>query len=73
MGYALVFTRCINCNLRISVNPNRCPSLMVNGKREAICEGCFHKWNQIHRVNKGLEPDKLKHDAYKPCSEDELV
>ena len=56
----------------MNFNPVRVPSLMVNGRREPICEACFNRWNEIHRTSKGLAPQLLAPDAYRECDEYEL-
>lgn len=66
MGYMFVIGNCISCNNQITFNPNKVPSIRVNGVREPICENCFNRWNQIHRIDKGLEPIPLNPDAYQP-------
>ena len=64
---------CASCGVYMPcVNPSRCPSIRVNGSREAICEVCFARWNKIHRTENGLEPIPLNPDAYKPLDEGEM-
>jgi len=72
MGYAMMLTPCINCKQMFSCNPNKVPSLRVEGRREPLCRSCFDKWNQIHKVSKGLPPDEPLPGAYEPCPEEEL-
>jgi hypothetical protein len=69
MGYLLATGGCVACGKLISYNPDRVPSITVNGSRQAICRGCFEKWNKIHRTSKGLDPVKLNPDAYEPLKE----
>ena len=66
MGFMFLMCQCANCKAIINVNPSCCPSLTVNGSREAICKSCFDKWNKIHRTDKGLEPVPLNPQAYEP-------
>ena len=63
-GYMTVIGPCIGCGKTISFNPNRVPSLVVDGAREPLCKSCFNRWNEIHRVSKGLDPVPLNSDAY---------
>lgn len=63
-GWLLVHGRCCACGLVIAFNPDRVPSLRVNGHREPLCVACFHRWNELHRVAKGLEPLELHPEAY---------
>jgi hypothetical protein len=64
--------RCCACGRTVSFNPLRVPSLVVNGRREPLCRFCFHRWNEIHRISKGLKPEPLAPDAYQPIDEAEL-
>jgi len=66
MGYMFVIGACCSCGCRLSFNADKVPSLRLNGVREPLCAGCFGKWNEIHRVSKGLEPLPLNPDAYEP-------
>jgi hypothetical protein len=70
MGYLLVTSRCAACPQIICFHPDFVPSIRVNGEKEALCASCFDKWNEIHRVSKGLEPIKIHPEAYNPKSED---
>lgn len=80
MGYALMFMECAACGAICCPHPNKAPSIRLNdqgqpdpnGLRRPICEDCFNKWNQHHRINKGLEPIPLKPGAYGPCEENEI-
>jgi len=71
-GYAIVHSKCAACSAIISYNPHRVPSVIVSGRREAICPACHARWNEIHRTSKGLEPLSIHPDAYKPIPENEL-
>jgi len=71
-GYVFVLGCCCACRAVIGFNPNHVPSLRVNGKREPLCPGCHKKWNEIHRVSKGLEPIEAHPDAWEPLPESEL-
>ena len=66
MSYMFAMGECVSCGSVITFNPNRVPSLLVNGSREPLCRGCFGEWNQYHRTSKGLEPLKLEPNAYGP-------
>ena len=68
VGFVTVFAECVACGKIITPNIEHCPSLVVKGVREPLCEECFHVWNEIHRTRKGLEPIKLHPKAYS-CSE----
>jgi len=55
---------CIACNAIITFNAEHVPSIRVNGVREPLCRACFAKWNEIHRISKGLAPEPLHPQAY---------
>lgn len=66
MPYMFVVGGCAACGRVITFNPDRVPSIRVNGRREPLCPACFARWNEIHRVSKGLppvEPDPLAWEA----------
>jgi hypothetical protein len=69
MGYMFCMSECAACRKMISYNPEFVPSLRLNGVKEAICEGCFVRWNTIHRTDKGLPAVPLHPQAYAPASE----
>lgn len=66
MAFMYALGSCCACGTGIAFNPNKVPSLRVNGVREPICRACFEQWNQIHRTSKGLDPVELSPDAYEP-------
>ena len=75
MGYAMASGHCIGCQAFIPCfNPAKVPSLRhpKTGQKEPLCPACFDRWNQIHRVEKGLEPFPLQPGAYDACDEREL-
>ena len=56
MSFMSVISPCCACGRIISCNPEIVPSLRVNGEREPLCPSCHARWNEIHRVSKGLAP-----------------
>lgn len=46
---------CYGCRRTFGFNPERVPSLTVDGKREPICQACVDRVNP-RRVANGLEP-----------------
>ena len=66
MSYMYCLGSCIACNKIIHFNPNKVPSLVIDGTKEPLCANCHNKWNEIHRVNKGLEPVDIDPQAYEP-------
>ena len=71
MGYALMFGTCIGCKKPFGFNPNRVPSIRVDGQREPVCLECVSLANP-ERIARGLEPIVPHPQAYEPCNEDEL-
>jgi hypothetical protein len=70
MEYFIAVSMCIGCNNVISYNPHHVPVLVTeSGDREPICKGCYIRWNEIHRISKGLEPVSLHPQAYEPQEE----
>ena len=72
MGYAFCVGRCCACGEAISFNPLKVPSLRIDGERQPLCRNCFDLWNEIHRINQGLDPLPIHPDAYEPCNEFDL-
>lgn len=54
---------CINCKQPFSFNPDRVPSVIVNGTREPLCRACV-EWANPVRIAKGLEPIHVLPGAY---------
>ena len=63
---------CVGCKAPLSFNPRYVPSIRVNGVKEPLCEVCAARWNEIHRVSKGLDPIPVDPRAYSPLPEHEL-
>lgn len=74
MGYCYCISNCCACGRMITFNPNKVPSIRVGGvgAKQPICESCFNRWNQIHRLSRGLPPEPLLDGAYQPLDESEL-
>ncbi len=66
-----VVSGCIGCKKIITYNPDKVPSLRINGVREPLCIDCFNKWNMHHRLEKGLEPVNIHPLAYTPMKVDQ--
>jgi len=56
MPFMFVAGECVSCHCLITFSPSHVPSIRVNGSREPLCVACFTRWNELHRVSKGLEP-----------------
>jgi len=66
MSFMMVHGHCVSCGAHIAYNPNYVPSIRVEGEKQAVCRACFDRWNDIHRVSKGLEPLPIHPEAYEP-------
>jgi len=53
-GYITVMGPCWSCHRIMSFSPTRVPSIMVAGRREAICRDCVDRANELRRGN-GLD------------------
>lgn len=65
MGYMLCHGSCINCNKLFSFNPDRVPSIRINGEREPLCRPCMESINSM-RKDKGVPALVVNADAYTP-------
>ena len=79
-GFAMLIADCAGCGAVGMFHPHKAPSIRLNdqgkpdpcGDRFPICLACFDRWNQIHRIDNGLDPIKLQPGAYGAFSEGEL-
>lgn len=55
---------CVACDTKITFDPEFVPSLVVSGVKQPICAPCSDRWNDIHRVSKGLEPVPVHPGAF---------
>lgn len=65
MGFMLVTSHCYGCKQLFSYNPNKVPSIRINGEREPVCRSCIERANP-ERIKNGLDPISIKADAYQP-------
>lgn len=65
-GYVFVMAPCYCCGLIFSFNPDRVPSIVVDGEREPICADCVERVNPQRVANK-LEPIVPLPGAYGPA------
>lgn len=71
-GYVFMIAACVLCKQPFSFNPHKVPSLMVNGTKEPLCEGC-HKAANLARKAAGVPPwPEPLEGAYEPMPEEEL-
>jgi len=61
MGYMMLICECAACRRPISCNPEKVPSIRINGVREPICRACAERWSEIHNTPVSIHPD-----AYEP-------
>lgn len=66
MAYMFLIAECVVCGATFTCNPELVPSIRVHGKREPVCRSCHARWNEIHRVSKGLPPEEPHPGAYEP-------
>ena len=71
MGYVTALSPCVICGRVFGYSPTRVPSVMVNGRREPICEDCVAQANPM-RAEKGLPPIVPLPGAYEADNEEEL-
>jgi hypothetical protein len=70
-GWVLAFGSCCSCRRPFSFNPNKVPSVRIDGERRPVCEDCIDRANAQRRVQ-GLAPHVPHPAAYEPVSEEEL-
>ena len=63
MPYIFVMGSCIACGQPFFFNPDRVPSIVLNGQREPVCRDCVERANPL-RKTKGLEAIRILRGAY---------
>ena len=71
MGYALGMGTCYACKQPFAFNPNKVPSIRIDGVREPVCGHCMELVNK-RREEMGLPPHTIHPDAYEAVDENEL-
>ncbi len=71
MGYVSVLGVCFGCKQPFSFNPDKVPSIRVNGVREPVCRACVARVNP-ERVKNGLAPIEILPGAYEAAEEAEV-
>ena len=71
MGYAFIMGQCFGCKQMFSFNPNKVPSIRIDGVKQPVCQSCVTIANPKRKAN-GLEPIEVLPGAYEPCEEGEL-
>jgi hypothetical protein len=65
MGFMACLAPCFGCKRVFSFNPDRVPSIPVDGVRQPVCRDCVERVNP-QRVANGLEPIRVLPGAYEP-------
>lgn len=63
MAFMQAFGNCVVCHRMFAFNPERVPSVRVNGSREPVCRTCIERANPL-RVAKGLPAIEILPNAY---------
>lgn len=71
MGYVSCMEACFGCKRLFAFNPNKVPSVRVDGVRRPICQVCVDKANP-RRIANGLPPIVPMEGAYEAMPEEEL-
>ena len=71
MGYVSVMGSCVRCERTFMFSPTKVPSILINGKREPLCEDCVKVLNPI-RTAHGLPPIRILPGAYEADDENEV-
>lgn len=64
-GYILAFGNCWACQNTFAFDPDRVPSIVVDGKREPLCRHCVKRANKIRKAA-GAPLIVVLPDAYGP-------
>jgi hypothetical protein len=68
MGVLMAFSGCVVCRRPFFYNPQRVPSIRVQGSREPVCRDCIERAN-VERARLGLDPLVVLPGAYDPIDE----
>lgn len=68
MGYMIAMGNCAVCGNLFTFNPERVPSVRINGEKEPVCRPCMERVNILKR-EKGLPEFEIPEDAYEPTPE----
>lgn len=63
MAFMSCMGPCVGCRQVFSFNPDRVPSIRVDGVRQPVCADCMVRVN-IERKAAGLEPFSIPAGAY---------
>jgi hypothetical protein len=62
-GYAVAVGPCFGCKRTFAFDPDKVPSIPINGEREPICRHCVTRVNPQRKRN-GLPPIHVLPGAY---------
>jgi hypothetical protein len=65
MIYMIAIGNCVVCGNLFSFNPEKVPSIRINGEKEPICRSCMERVNALKR-EKGIPEFEIPKDAYAP-------
>lgn len=71
MGFYYCIGRCVACGQVFMFNPDRVPSIRIDGVRREACRDCVDVAN-AKRERLGLPPHAILPGAYQPAEEGEL-
>jgi hypothetical protein len=67
----LLIGTCINCGCTFGCNPNKVPSVRINGNREPVCKDCMDRLIAREEAA-GIVPKRYADDAYEAIREEDL-
>jgi hypothetical protein len=65
MPYMMAMGPCFGCRQTFWFNPDRVPSVVIDGDRKPVCRSCIDLANP-RRIANGLDPIVPHPDAYAP-------
>jgi hypothetical protein len=71
MGYVQCIGPCAACKKVFAYNPDKVPSLTIDGERKPFCRECIEHANVIRKAT-GYEPIVPLPGAYGPADENEI-
>ncbi|KKN40332.1 hypothetical protein LCGC14_0734360 [marine sediment metagenome] len=72
MGFVICYGTCFGCKRSFGFNPNRVPSILVEGVKQPVCRGCVDRSNPQRRAN-GLEEIVVLAGAYEAADENDVL
>jgi hypothetical protein len=72
MGFVSCTGTCYTCRKLITFNPNKVPSIRINGVKEPVCRECITAANPKRKAN-GMPEITILPGAYEAAPEEEIV